>query len=45
MIALSMHCINQLAMFQFIKPYKGTQKKTISGWNDLVLPFKTDSLE
>ena len=27
------------------KPYKGTQKKIIPGWNNLVLLFKTDALE
>ena len=32
-------------VLKFTKPYKGTQKKIIPGWNDLVLPFKTDALE
>ena len=34
-----------LYYYIFTKPYKGSQKKIIPGWNDLVLPFKTDALE
>ena len=32
-------------VLKFTKPYKGTQKKIIPGWNDLVIPLQTDALE